>query len=291
MSSSEAKIILANVGSVIVTAINDFTETQLATEFFPTVPKEKFEDYRALYPTCFSGDRIDPFTYFCYVIRDEDQVILVDTGVGGGPAVGKHYNPEWTGHLLDGMAQAGIRAEDITAVVFTHIHGDHIGGATTLVGDVWEKTFPNARYLARKADYDAYYGGVTTGAFPAGCFEVCIQPLYDKGALELYDNQPIQISKHITLYAMPGHTPGSQCAVIHAGDTRCVLAGDCLAHPLQITDPEQDYVWDIDRPAAYQARLRILTDFALKGALLGGCHFGLGRIETQNGRRFWCELA
>lgn len=285
MNKNANGVVRCILGKTEVLGFNDFSEVQPA-DWFPTLSEDKLTHFGAVYPNRIHEHKIDPFTYFCYVIRDGDHLVLIDAGVGDGTS----FAPQWKGQLLQKLVAEGILPEMITELVFTHFHADHVGWATKNVDGVWQKTFPNARYIARRADYDAFHNGIISGAFPPGCFDTCIQPLVDRGEIELLAEDDYALSPAISLRHTPGHTPGSQCVMIRSQDECCALVGDCFADVIQVEDPELDYIWDIDKERAAQARKMILEYPGMDNAFLGGCHFGLGRLAMRNGIRYWSEL-
>lgn len=285
------KKIRLDLGELEIFAFNDFVETQNAREFFPSVNDCDWRKYRRIYSSMITEDLIlDPFTYYCYVIRDGEHTILVDNGVGGGEPCGRLYEPEWQGCLMDEMASVGILPSDITDVVFTHFHADHVGWATVKTDNGYVKTFPNAVYIAQRAAYDAYHDGITSGAFPAGCFEECIQPLYDRGEIMMIDQERMKLSDNVFLEKREGHTPGAMCVIAESDGRTAVFAGDCIANPLQITDPDQDYIWDIDKALAASSKKKILELYGKQGNVIAGCHFGIGEIEESDDMLIWKEI-
>lgn len=285
MDIVELKPVRCAVGNVEIIGVNDFSEIQ-STDWFPKAAPAELAHFEKLYPNRICGTQINPFTYFCYVICDQDHRILVDAGVGDG----RGFAPHWKGTLPDRLSEQGIRCQDITEVVFTHLHADHVGWSVRCTDHGWEKTFPNARYLAQKADYAAYHTGITTAAFPEGCFETCVQTLVDQGQFELITDDEYVLTPNVRLKRAPGHTPGSQYAVIRSHGQCCLLTGDCFDSPIQVSDPEIDYIWDIDKAGAAQARKAIMEAYGAEGTLLGGCHFGLGRLTYRDGQCYWEEI-
>src|SRR5580692_3896011 len=80
------------------------------------------------------------------IVNTGDKLILFDTGMG----TAKNFGPT-TGRQQKSMKEAGIKPEDIDAVVFTHAHIDHIGGVVDNDGRL---LFPNAQYYISQADFD-----------------------------------------------------------------------------------------------------------------------------------------
>ncbi|MEV6325359.1 MBL fold metallo-hydrolase [Nocardia sp. NPDC051787] len=103
----------------------------------------------------------DPETTFfkaytqTWVLRSGGRTILVDTGVGNDKE--RPYMRVWS-HLdtdfLSRLAAAGVEPEDVDIVVNTHVHADHVGWNTRLVDREWVPTFPSAKYLIARADFE-----------------------------------------------------------------------------------------------------------------------------------------
>lgn len=283
--------ITTSLGDLKIFALNDFTEEKSLHEFFPSLTPEDVKVYEKLYPNRLHNVKIFPWTYYCYLIQDKDKNILIDTGVGGGPGTNKYFDPSWRGKLLCKLEEIHVSPADIDFVVTTHIHPDHVGWNTALHNGVWERTFPNAKYLAHRADYDAYITGNMEGVFPGDCFEVCVQPLYEQNNLCLIDEPVYPLTDSILLKHIPGHTPGSMCIILKAEEKTCILTGDIFASPFQVTYPDTVYVWDFDKSLAAKGRNNIISSLIPEGGILGSCHFGIGTVFYKNGRYYWNELS
>ena len=116
------------------------------------------------------------------VVETPTQRILVDSCVGNDKR--RPQQPFWDqlgGPFLNSFSAAGFRREDIDTVVCTHLHVDHVGWNTMQVNGRWVPTFPNARYLFGRAEYEycagkardggrrfTASGGIPGGLCPAG---------------------------------------------------------------------------------------------------------------------------
>ena len=106
---------------------------------FPDVPADAWGAYK----DTMTPDGLLPFQMGFFALRSGGQTMLVDTGLGRGPheAMGGIG-----GKLMDQLSGAGINADDISRVLITHLHGDHVGWNITWDGDTARATFPNATY-------------------------------------------------------------------------------------------------------------------------------------------------
>jgi Metallo-beta-lactamase superfamily len=106
-------------------------------------------------------------TYQTFVVRTGNRTILVDTCTGedkGYPPPMDFPKAPW----LDGFRAAGLRFEDIDYVFCTHLHIDHCGWNTLLRDGRWVPTFPNAKYVFHKREYEAWKEATMRGAQPPG---------------------------------------------------------------------------------------------------------------------------
>src|SRR5581483_10020453 len=112
-----------DVGDVQIISLLDVGNWTLAG-FFPTVPAELWEEYRAIYPDALLEHNSIATSATCYAVRSRSQTILLDAGLGPGPherAGGQR------GQLLEELRSVGIAPSDVDVVAMTHLHRDHVG--------------------------------------------------------------------------------------------------------------------------------------------------------------------
>jgi glyoxylase-like metal-dependent hydrolase (beta-lactamase superfamily II) len=223
-----------------------------------------------------------PLHVHCFLLLVAGQVVLVDAGAGptGAPAAGwlDHY-----GHLLDDLAEVGIGPADVTHVVLTHLHVDHVGWTVREPGT---PTFPNARHVVQEAEL------VHLGGRPP--YEQHVRPLREAGLLQMVDGA-VRVLPNVDVVLTPGHTPGHQSVVAQLGDLTLVMAGDVFVHPAQVRDPRLAYRHESDQPAAAETRRRMLRRTAQAGTVLAPSHFpstmltvegsGLGAVRVTERSR------
>ncbi|WP_327682279.1 MBL fold metallo-hydrolase [Kitasatospora sp. NBC_00458] len=215
-----------------------------------------------------------PLGGFC--VRTGDRVVLVDTGLG------RHDDGRYTGGALpDALAAYGIRPDEVTDVVLTHLHADHIGW----VSDEGRPVFPNAVHRLHRADWEHFVSG--GGPATAGPAAAKFAPVEDR--LELFD-EDFTVAPGLDARHAPGHTPGSTVYVASSGGRRALLLGDVVHSVVQLAERDWEVVWDVDPVAASAVRNRIADEAADTGDVLVAGHFpGLrfGRVVTVDGpRRF-----
>ncbi|CAN5568963.1 MBL fold metallo-hydrolase [soil metagenome] len=217
-----------------------------------------------------------------WVIQVDGLTVVVDTGVGNGRER-PHMPP--LDHLdtdfVAALARAGVEPESVDVVINTHLHTDHVGWNTRLLGDAWVPTFPNARYLVPEADYRLFSPdgpGVNDGMRLVFCDSVF--PVEDQ--IELWSDE-YRVSESLSLRAAPGHTPGSSVVWLDAG-VRAVFVGDLTHCPIQIVRPGDPCAFDVDAGAAARSRSAVFADSARLGAFVVPAHYpghGGARLRTD----------
>jgi glyoxylase-like metal-dependent hydrolase (beta-lactamase superfamily II) len=164
----------------------------------------------------------------CWLIRGNGKNILVDTGNGAkwNEKLKDIYNLDTTsGNLLSSLSRAGLRPEEITHVILTHLHFDHTGGSTTLLNGELVPTFPNARYYVQKKHWELSEKPTEKdrGSFMRDDFV----PLMNHGILELVDGEG-ELFPGIDLLVTNGHTTAQQLPKITDGTTTILFCCDLL---------------------------------------------------------------
>jgi glyoxylase-like metal-dependent hydrolase (beta-lactamase superfamily II) len=156
-------------------------------------------------------------------------------------------------------------------VICTHLHVDHVGWNTKKVGDRWVPTFPNARYVMTRADYD--YWKAVADPDQQAIFADSVQPVFDAGLTELVDATH-RVTPEIGLLPTPGHTPGHCSVTISSDGEEAVITGDLMHHPSQCMHPEWANLFDSDPEQAKRTRLAFLERYGTGGVRVIGTHFG-----------------
>lgn len=218
-------------------------------------------------------------------------LVLVDTGFGGrerepSPG-GLRFRP---GTMLEGLAAHGIAPGDVDIVLFTHLHIDHVGWNTVDYDGRPVLTFPRARYLVSRREWEYW----TNAEIAEGNQYVqdCVLPLRDSGRLELIDGE-MAVTSELTAVPTPGHTPGHCSVAIVSDGERGVITGDVAHSPIQLTETEWSLALDLDPSLAARTRAGFTDRFDAEGTTVIGTHFphpGFGRFIHLNGRRYWRAL-
>jgi glyoxylase-like metal-dependent hydrolase (beta-lactamase superfamily II) len=171
---------------------------------------------------------------------------------------------------LANLSAAGVAPEQVTHVVNTHLHHDHVGWNTFYDGDQWKPTFPRARYLLPKVEVDAGASGLP--AWNGGAFEDSVAPVLAAGLAELVT--PLhQIEPGIRLIAAPGHSAGMMIVEVSDGGTSILAGGDPMHHAIQLLAPELNTRFCENPGAAAATRRALLERCADEDLLLAATHF------------------
>ena len=173
-----------------------------------------------------------PMILTCLLVRAAGQTIVVDTGLG--TKLNDKERRIWglerpRGTLLDGLARLGVAPDEVDVVIDTHLHGDHCAGNTILDGDAVRPTFPRARYVVQRREYeDAMRPNERTRAT---YFPVNYEPLVAGGQMTLLDGDA-EIAPGVRVAVTPGHTPGHQCVVFESNGEHALFVADLASYAI-----------------------------------------------------------
>ena len=206
------------------------------------------------------------------LIRDGDRLVLIDTGTG--PQMG-------AGKLRASLTAAGFRPDQVTDILISHSHGDHVGGLVNAAGEL---AFPNATIRMSAAEWTA-----AQGYAPAKALVKAITPkvqTFEPGAV---------VAPGITSVAINGHTPGHVGYEIVSGSDTLLYIGDAMhSSIISVQRPEWANAWDEDGPTAVASREALMERAASQNLRLYAGHFpwpGVGRIQRRNDGFVWVPEA
>lgn len=214
--------------------------------------------------------------------RDGDRVVLFDTGSG------PDFMPT-AGHLMAAMDTLGLTPDEVTDIVFTHGHPDHLWG---VLDDFDEPLFVNAQHHMGQIEYDYW---TDTGlpdtimperlTFAVGAARR-LEVLADTISL-FADGE--EIIPGVTARATFGHTPGHMSFEVAAGDETIVVLGDCIAnHHIAFARPDWPNGSDQDAATGIATRMALLAQLADADTVFVGFHLptpGIGRA-ARNGETY-----
>jgi glyoxylase-like metal-dependent hydrolase (beta-lactamase superfamily II) len=215
--------------------------------------------------------------------------ILIDSCCGNNKV--KPGRPFWNMlnlPYLDRLAAAGARPQDIDLVMCTHLHHDHVGWNTQQRDGRWVPTFPNARYVFSKPDFEYYRkldADADKGPAEFGTFRECVLPIVEAGRAELVTG-PHRLDEHIEIVPAPGHSAGHVVFKLESGGERAAFIGDVFHHLLQVYYPHWNFPKNSDPEQARDSRRMVLADCAASAALVLPGHVGApfaGHIDAVEG--------
>jgi len=227
-----------------------------------------------------------------YVVRTEGLTILVDSCNGNHK---QRPTAPWQHDLrsnafLDNLGRLGLRCEDVDIVVCTHLHCDHVGWNTRLENGRWVPTFPKARYLFGRREYDHFHarfekeGAATVNH---GAFADSVLPVVEAGLAALVEDGHVVVpgsAGEVALLPASGHSFGHCCVRARSHGEEAIVCGDALHHPVQLDLPGLKMRADADPDLAIETRRRLLGHCADTGAWLLAGHIPFRSIARV--RRF-----
>lgn len=209
------------------------------------------------------------------------EVILFDTGLG------KAARAQGGGRLIEGLAAAGYMPEDISIVVITHMHGDHIGG----IMEDGKPAFPKARYVAGETEYNFWSDAARAGTPAEGNHKAVLANVKPHAEKMTFLKDGGDVVSGITAMSAPGHTPGHLIFNIESEGKRLVLTADTANHYiLSLERPEWEVRFDMDKAQAAATRKKVYDMIATDKIAFLGYHMpfpAVGFVERQEtGYRF-----
>lgn len=222
----------------------------------------------------------------CLLIQTKKNKLLVDAGIGIEDSC-----PD-AGLLLQNLQAEGIEPGDIDFVILTHAHGDHIGWNTNAQGLA---TFPKARYIIRKEEWD-FWTSEETLAQPQYDW---MTPLVHKHLFSLFSRfeflqQDDEIVPGIHTLFAPGHTPGNMAVDITSNDEELLCVGDVITHPIHTERVDWIIESDCHPDQAIRTRIQLLDRAATTHARVFAFHFdfpSIGHVRQQQEAWQWQSIS
>jgi len=217
-----------------------------------------------------------------FVVRTPDLTMVVDTCIGNDKDRGgrRPFHMLRTG-FLDTLKAAGVAPEAVDVVICTHLHVDHVGWNTRLENGRWVPTFPRARYLFARREWEHWTAENEEGT--QRIMADSVAPVLDAGLAELVDMDH-RVIDEIRLEPTPGHTPGHVSVRLASGGADAVITGDLMHHPVQVAEPTWQTPFDSDPAAATATRRAFCARYADRPVSVLGTHFHhptAGRIVSH----------
>ncbi|KUJ76239.1 MBL fold metallo-hydrolase [Ruegeria marisrubri] len=264
------------LGNTRILSLSDGHLTLPRDFIFAPMPQEELAPILTQYGL---GD--GPLTPPCNItlMQSEDRVVLFDAGSGLS-------FQDTAGKLPDALDSVGLSPEDVTHVVFTHGHPDHLWG---VLDDFDEPLFANAEHMMGKAEWEYWLNPNTVNEIESARTTMAVgakrrlEVLED--AITLFEDGQ-EILPGVAAHATFGHTPGHMSFELRSGSEAVFVTGDAIGnHHVAFARPDWHSGSDQDKPTAAATRVRLMDKLASEQIPIIGFHLpsgGLGHVERKD---------
>ncbi|MDA8252100.1 MAG: MBL fold metallo-hydrolase [Rhodospirillales bacterium] len=261
-----------DVGKVVIARIAEMTDTIPWTALFPEEHADLYRRHDWLTPHFITRNGQVLLALQAFVVVAGKRRIVVDTCVGNSKdrAIPSCNNLQTS--FLEDLTAAGFPPESIDTVLCTHLHFDHVGWNTRLVNGRWVPTFPNARYLFGRTEWDHTQAELASPQAHTEHVVDSVQPIIDAGLADFVETDH-RVSDEIWLEPTPGHTPGHVSVHIASEGQHAVITGDLMHNPAQMAEPDLCSHACSHPDMARRTRRDFLDRYQDRKALVVGSHF------------------
>src|SRR4029077_17009883 len=196
-----------NVGKVKITKVVELETGGSPRFILPLATNEEIQKLPWLIPHFANEEGRLKMSIHSLLVETPTRRIIVDTGLGNDKQ-GRNV-PTWNNRkdpFLEKLTAAGFAPDSIATVLCTHLHVDHVGWNTKLVGGKWVPTFANARYVFGRTEFE-HWRDHHDGPDKIAVFGDSVKPIADAGKADLVASDQ-KLTDEITLIPTPGHSPG-----------------------------------------------------------------------------------
>ena len=263
-------------GETSVTRVTEQRGPGFAPDYlYPDWDPQVLQQHRALMePDCF-----DPLSQrfiasiHTWVVKTAHHTILIDSCAGNHkerPCLPRFHQLELP--FLERLAEAGVTPESVDYVMCTHLHADHCGWNTRRLDGRWVPTFPNAKYVFSRAEYDYWLGQIGQEGFNANVFEDSVLPVIEKGQALIVEGEGL-ISECLFIHPTPGHSVGHLAIELLHRTQGGLFSGDIMHQPLQVFRPDWNSCFCSHPEQARASRRWLLEQAAERGLTVFTSHF------------------
>lgn len=227
------------------------------------------------------------FSFQSFVVKTPQHNILVDTCNGNHkqrPTALWQHNLKSNAYMQN-LALLGLTPPDIDFVLCTHLHCDHVGWNTYLKDGCWVPTFPNARYIFGRDEYNYYaelHADDRKQPVNHGAFSDSVVPIVKAELADFVDHDHVvyqELDNLIHFSSSPGHSVGHVCIHAKSSDAEAIVCGDVMHHAIQFVIPDLVMRADFDPDQAIKTRKKLLTYCVESGAYLLAGHIPLATVS------------
>lgn len=266
-----------SIGAIRVTYLPDGYLLLKPAVVFPTSLATDWSPYTDL----LNADGLVVGSMGSHLIQTAERTILIDAGCN--QHVDAVYGVLDGYSLLESLAQAGLTPDDVDTVFITHFHIDHVGWIGQDQAGKRVLTFPHARYLTHRAEWQQFADPAVSRSGVADAVDLLQQ------RIELVEDGE-QIAPGVTVLATPGHTVGHSSLQLSSGSERLLILGDTLHCLAQFDHPDWTCYFDDDAELAKVSRKRVLQELAQADTIGCGNHFPnttFGRWLAHEDKHRW----
>ncbi len=265
------------LGSAEITSVSDGNLVLPGAFFFEGLPRDEVDAILAAHDL--TPDQLLPPCNLT-LLKDGERTILFDAGSG----------PNFmssAGILLDSLDAIGVTPDDITHIVFTHAHPDHLWG---VLDDFDDPVFPDAEHIIGKVEWDYWRNPNTVSTIGEARASFAVGAARRLEAIEdmaRFIGDGEEVLPGVMAHASHGHTPGHLCFEVRSGTEAVLVGGDAIGnHHIAFARPDWASGSDQDPQTGAATRTRLLDQLATDKIALMGFHLpdgGLGRVERKDG--------
>ena len=262
-----------------------FCPLKLSRYFFPDSQQEQIDACKAEFEPwalCPNTEKLI-LVVQSYLVRTHHHTILIDTCVGCDKTI--PYHLDWDKRTdrswLNNLIERQVSPPDVDYLFCTHLHCDHVGWNTQFINGRWVPTFPNAKYIISRKDFEESEKLSQTG------YHENVLPIVEAGQAQIVDSN-YEMDDNFWLESTPGHTKGHVAVGMISNGVEAVMCGDLIHSPIQCLYPEWNAVFDVNPSQAAKTRQNFLSDNCERNRLVMTSHFpepSIGRV-SQNGNTF-----
>jgi len=289
------------VGKVKITRVIEM-EIAGGTKFIlPQATRDKVKEINWLAPHFADKEGNLIMSVHALVVETPTRKMIVDTCIGNDK---QRSVPNWTNlqlPFLEDLSKAGYETHEIDTVMCTHLHVDHVGWNTMLVDGKWIPTFPNARYLMGRTEYEYWdkaeadkpESDKAPDELNQGVMGDSVRPVFDAGLVDLVEMNH-SVCDEVFLEPTTGHTPGHVSIHIQSEGAEALITGDCIHHPCQIEHLDWASSADFDQTASTATRVELMEKYVDSDILIIGTHFatptaGHLKRKADGGAGYWLD--
>jgi glyoxylase-like metal-dependent hydrolase (beta-lactamase superfamily II) len=270
-----------NLGQATLSTVSDGNLVLPGDFIFQSVPQDDLAPILSQFNL--SRDQLTPECNLALYQNGENNILF---DVGSGP----DFMPS-AGMIVDSLESLGLSPEDITHVIFTHAHPDHLWG---LLDDFDDPLFSEARYLIGQDEWDYWWNPNTVDGLSDSLkpFAVGAKRRFEviEDVVEFF-NDGQEILPGIAAVSSPGHTPGHMSFEVRSGSTSTMILGDAIGnHHIAFKKPSWPSGSDQNRETAITSRKMLFDRITNEDMNIIGFHLpngGIGKVGVmQDGYEF-----